>query len=143
MLIFYLYWIFLPSVQMKTFVPVGSIAWYKCFLTGARQDLLLVTRYKYAYLYRGKRNPVQMPSNANALPTLIFDTLAFSHRVILPGCPSLSTTNILSPCSVSLARGGAPAGRTGPWRSCCSSSPDHAGLWWNCSSSLPGRIGPQ
>jgi hypothetical protein len=56
-LIFYLYWIFLPSVQMKTFVPVGSIAWYKCSLTGARQDLLLVTRYKYAHLYGGKRNP--------------------------------------------------------------------------------------
>lgn len=41
------------------------------------------------HIYTGAKE-TQMPSNANALPTLIFDTLAFSHRVILPGCLSLS-----------------------------------------------------
>jgi hypothetical protein len=45
-LIFHLYWVFFPSVQMRAFVPVGATVRYKCPLIEARQGLLLSTRYK-------------------------------------------------------------------------------------------------
>jgi hypothetical protein len=44
--IFHLYQVFLPSVQIETFVLVGATAWYKYSLTRTRRGLLQPTRYK-------------------------------------------------------------------------------------------------
>jgi hypothetical protein len=43
-LIFHLYQVFLPTVQIRIFVPVVATTWYKCPLTGARRGLLQPTR---------------------------------------------------------------------------------------------------
>jgi hypothetical protein len=46
-LIFYLYRVFLPTVQVEAFVPVGATTQYNCPLTGTCWGLLLLLQYKY------------------------------------------------------------------------------------------------
>jgi hypothetical protein len=45
-LIFHLYLVFCPPVQMMTFVPIGATNRYKCPLTKFRRGLIQPTRYK-------------------------------------------------------------------------------------------------
>jgi hypothetical protein len=54
-LIFNLYRVFLPSVQIRAFVPVGVTTRCKCPLTGTRRGLLLPTWYKCLTFVPGKK----------------------------------------------------------------------------------------
>jgi hypothetical protein len=45
-LIFHLYQVFIPPVQISSFVQVGATNQYKCPLTETRRGLIQLTRYK-------------------------------------------------------------------------------------------------